>query len=116
MRKEAKPFVRECEKCFIYRDESNQFNLSFRIRNLEVKLLIGNYLSHTRVELARLTQKDVAKKAGISIRNLTYIETGYGASMDGILRVYLFYVSTGVLPVEKQELFFDLCRKIWMRE
>lgn len=101
---------------FIHRDQSNLFNLSFRIQMLDIKLLMGGYLSSVRAEQARFTQKDVAKKSGVSVRNLIYIETGYGASMDAVMQVYLYYVCTGVLPDERQVQFFDIYYGIWMRE
>ena len=114
--KETGNVTLKTKEFFIYRDDANKFNLSYRIHALDIKQLIGSYLHEVRVKQARLTRKDVAGKSGISVRNLINIETGYGASMDAVMRVYLFYVFTGVLSDESQRQFFDFYHQIWLRE
>lgn len=114
MKKETNSFNRKIKPNFIYRDEAGKFDLSFKLQSLDAKLLIGNYLSHARLKLVRLTQKDVAKGTGVSVRNLINIEAGYGTSMDATMRIYLFYVGIGVLSGEKQGQFSEICRRMWV--
>ena len=114
--KETGNVIRKYKEIFIYRDDANKFNLSFRIRALDMKQFIGSYLLKVRVEHVRLIRKDVAGQSGVSVRNLINIETGYGASMDAVMQVYLFYVSTGVLSDESQGLFWGFYHGIWMRD
>lgn len=116
VKKERNTLLRKGQSYFVYRDESNKFNLSFQNQNLDKKFLIGNYLIRIRVELARLSRKNVAENAGISVRNLLNVEKGDGVSMDAIMKVYFFYVYMGILSSEEQGQFSNLCRGIWTGE
>lgn len=115
-KKGTRKFILKTENSLIYRDEANQFNLSFRIRALDIKLSIGGYLSKVRADQVQLTQKNVAKKSGISVRNLINIETGYGASMDAVMQIFLFYTHTGLLSEETKGQYLDFYDGIWMWE
>ncbi|NDV83877.1 hypothetical protein [Bacteroides sp. 51] len=114
--KGSKNVTLKSKEFFIYRDDASKFNLSYRIHALDMKQPIGNYLYKVRVEQLRLIRKDVAKQSGVSVRNLINIETGYGASMDAVMRVYLFYVFTGVLSDESQGQFLEFYHAIWMQD
>lgn len=100
---------------FIYRDNANRFNLFFRLRALDVKQLIGPHLCDVRKNSMRLARAKVASGLNVSSSNLRYVENGYGASMDAIIAVHLYYESVGTLAAGQHTQLIHFYRMMWKR-
>lgn len=97
---------------FVYRDKANLFNLYFRIHLLDVKQLFGCYLYEVRKGMRRNPDFRIAS-APVSYRNIRYVETCHGTSMEAIIALYLYYDALGALSPGQRAQFADSCRMIW---
>ena len=58
----------------------------FLYNNDEIKIIIGKKIKNCRIDMG-YSQKDLAKRSGISVHSISNIENGNGVTLDNLINI-----------------------------